>query len=80
MEISNEKTNYEKYKHCILKYREAHKDELNYKAHSYYLKRKNDEEYRIKNLERTKENYNKRQELKKLNGTIPAKKGRPSKY
>ena len=80
MEILDKKNNYEKYKHCILKYREIHKDELNYKAHLYYMKRKNDEEYRIKNLERTKENYYKRQELKKLNGNIPAKKGRKSKY
>ena len=79
MEISYEKTNYEKYKHCILKYREAHKDELNYKAHLYYLKRKNDEKYRIK-IGTYKRNYYKRQELKKLDGTIPAKKGRPSKY
>jgi len=79
MEISYEKTNYEKYKHCILKYREAHKDELNYKAHLYYLKRKNDEKYRIK-IGTYKRNYYKRQELKKFDGTIPAKKERPSKY
>jgi hypothetical protein len=51
-------------KKAILKYRETHKDDYKESQHEYYLKRKEDPDFKEKKKESNRQSYLRRKELK----------------
>lgn len=73
------KTNYQKQKEAIYKWRQANKETYLLKQHQYFKDKLSNEEFRKANLQRIKnKNKEKKEELEKQG--IFKKVGRPSKY